>query len=46
MMKNGAPMIAVKIDTGISEAVIVLAAVSTMTMNVAPKLMEAGIKDI
>ena len=43
MIKNGAPMIAVKIDTGISDAVIVLAAVSTITKNTAPKLMDVGI---
>lgn len=32
-------------DTGISDAVIVLAAVSTITMNTAPKLMDAGSRD-
>ena len=38
-------MIAVRMDTGISEAVILLANVSTMTMNTAPKLMDAGSSD-
>jgi hypothetical protein len=38
-------MIAVSMDIGISAAVIVLAAVSTITINTAPKLTDAGSKD-
>ena len=38
-------MMAVRIDTGISDAVADLAAVSTSTMNTAPKLTDAGISD-
>lgn len=41
-MKNGAPMIAVSIDTGNSDAVIVLARVSVAIMNDAPMKMDAG----
>ena len=41
-MKNGAPMTAVRIDMGISEAVALRASVSTSAMNTAPRLSEAG----
>ena len=39
-------MIAVRTETGISAAVSDRASVSTMTMNAAPRLMQAGIRDI
>jgi hypothetical protein len=45
-MKNGAPITAVRIDTGISSAVALLATVSTRTINTAPKLIEEGIRAI
>ena len=45
MIKNGAPIIAVRIDTGISAAVMVRAAVSTITIKAAPKLTDAGTRD-
>ena len=39
---DGAPMIAVKIETGISAALMVLASVSTTIINTAPQLIAAG----
>ena len=41
-IKNGAPMMAVRMEMGISAAVALRATVSTATINTAPKLMEAG----
>ena len=41
-IKNGAPIMAVSIDTGISAADILRAIVSTIIMNTAPKLTDAG----
>ena len=41
VIKIGAPMIAVKIETGISAALMVLASVSTTIINTAPQLIAA-----
>ena len=41
-INTGAPIIAVSTETGISEGLMLRAAVSTKTMNTAPKLTEAG----
>ena len=46
MMKKGAPMMAVRMETGISAGETVRAAVSTATINTAPRLMEAGMMDM
>ena len=45
IIKNGAPMIAVKMEIGISLAHRLRAKVSTMTMKPAPKEAQAGTKD-
>ena len=45
-MKNGAPIIAVKIETGISAAETLRATVSTAIINTAPILTDAGINAI
>ena len=42
-IKNGAPMIAVRIETGISAAVAALDAVSIATINAEPRPMLTGI---
>jgi hypothetical protein len=41
-MKKGAPITAVRIETGISASLAVLASVSTTSMKSAPRIIEAG----
>jgi hypothetical protein len=45
MIKNGAPTTAVSIEIGISAAEALLATVSTITINAAPILIDAGRSD-